>query len=508
MFKLKYFIQFCRFFHNSHVPKMKFKELNETYKSIYKNVYNIDENDINKASFVIWIFSFLLFLILSLFLTLTNFLIIIFYSFIISIIISYRFNITLYRIIRKEESQINALMYFLIINFSLIKNTLKKNTDYSIAFINLIKNSNMPFSEYFKIILKRIHEGELPEKQLFDLITPSEDFNFYVKDLLVNNFTSSYELDYFNENISEKRFKVILKDIESKISIVFFIGLFFPIALCFLILFNQFSLIMLIIFIPFFLILLNFLFKKLIKVDIFLIGFLNEYSNLEKKQFDEFLMFLKVFSLNLKNNLSPEKAFINAYNQNKKFYNLIKKSFNKNLYNLINIACTFNEMIDKLKIELKSIRYRIILDTIRNMLEENAFYSSEKIIEILKIISKHKKLEAKLNVIIQGEKFKALFFIFLLPIIIGAIGGMLPLLIFITRGWKDISHFSLKNYFDLINILNFFLIFTTLFISNLISCYYFLKLIKIEKKILIFLISSVIYILTFFISFINLFTLI
>jgi hypothetical protein len=264
----------------------------------------------------------------------------------------------------------------------------------------------------------------------------------------------------------------------------------------------------LVIFIPFFLILLNFLFKKLIKVDIFLIGFLNEYSNLEKKQFDEFLMFLKVFSLNLKNNLSPEKAFINAYNQNKKFYNLIKNSFNKNLYNLINIACTFNEMIDKLKIELKSIRYRIILDTIRNMLEENAFYSSEKIIEILKIISKHKKLEAKLNVIIQGEKFKALFFIFLLPIIIGAIGGMLPLLIFITRGWKDISHFSLKNYFDLINILNFFLIFTTLFISNLISCYYFLKTIKIEKKILIFIISSVIYILTFFISFINLFTLI
>ncbi|GAH26134.1 unnamed protein product, partial [marine sediment metagenome] len=50
----------------------------------------------------------------------------------------------------------------------------------------------------------------------------------------------------------------------------------------------------------------------------------------------------------------------------------------------------------------------------------------EKITQILNEISIHQKLENKLEIIVKGERFKVLLFLFLLPIIIGGIGGLFP----------------------------------------------------------------------------------
>ena len=70
--------------------------------------------------------------------------------------------------------------------------------------------------------------------------------------LKLNNFFYNYTFDDYNEKSSEKNFKIFLRDIESKISILFFIGLFFPISLCFLIIFKIIDVIFLLFFIPFF----------------------------------------------------------------------------------------------------------------------------------------------------------------------------------------------------------------------------------------------------------------
>lgn len=503
MTNLKKYLRFCKIFHNYKFPKIKFKELNDWYRYLYRNKFNIDEDDINKASFVIFSLFFFISIILSLFFTPFSILIIIFYSLVLSLLASYRFNSHLYKKIKKEESILNALLYLIIINFSLIKKTLKINTDYSINFIELIKNYNLPVSESCKIILRKIHEGYTPEKELLKIVTPSEDFNHYLRDLIINDFNTDYEFQNLDDNTSERNFKVVLRDIESKISIVFFIGFFFPIGLCFLILFQQINTILIILFIPFFLILLNFLFRKLIRINILLIGLLKEYSNKEKRKFDEFQIFLKNFAINLKSNISPEIAFTNAYLQNKKFYKILNKSFEPQISRLLNFSCSFGEILNLLKDELKSLRYIIILDVIERMLDENSYYSADKVIEILEIISKHRRLEKKLTIIIKGEKFKVLIFIFLLPIIIGSIGGMIPLFIMLTKNIDQLESFSYNDYIELINLLDLIVIFLTLFFSNLITCYYFLKIINFEKKILINLISSIVYILSFFISFMN-----
>ncbi len=502
--KLKYYIGFCKKFRNIKFPKLKFKELNEGYKNLYRNVYNLDEDDINKATSFLFSVFFISIVLISLILMSNNFLLIIFYSLIVSIIISYIFNTRLYKKIRKEEIVLNALLYLIKISFSLIKKTLKGNTDYIMIFINLIKDYNLPLSENFKIVLRKIHEGNSPEKELSHIITPSEDFNQYIRELLVNNLNSDYKFNRFDENSSERSFRIVLRDVESKISIIFFIGLFLPIGLCFLIIFQQIHPILLILIIPLFLILLNFLFRKFIKIDIFLIGLLKEYSSNEKKKFDEFLLFLKTFAINLKNNISPEKAFITAYLQNKNYFLVLNEALGNQVNYLLNFSYPFNEMVEQFKSELNNLRCNLILDTIKSMINKNAYYSSNKIFEILDIIDIHRKLENKLSIIIKGEKFRVLIFLFLLPIIIGAIGGMIPLFTMVTNANssnfpQNSSNFP-QNSFSLVN---FLLIFLTLLSCNLISSYYFLKIVFYEKKYFLILFSNLIYILTFFIIFMN-----
>ena len=498
----KYYVNFCSFFHDYSLPTLKFKELNENYKELYQSVYLIDENDINKASFFIFLLVFFMSVIISFLFISINLLIIIFYSLIISLIISYRFNLNLYKEIKKDENMINALLYLIKIDFSLISKTFSENSDYTLIFIDLIKNYSLPISESFKIILRKIHEGEIPEEELLKITTPSEDFNKYLKNLLLNNFKYKYDYNKLEETNSERNFRIILRDIESKISIIFFIGLFFPIGLCFLILFHQIDYITMILFIPFFLIFINFLFKKFIKIDIMLIGLLNEYSNKERKKFDEFLLFLKSFAINLKTNISPEKAFINSYSQNKNFFKLLKNPINTQIAHLLSFSGSFSHILKYLKFELNSIRFNLILNTIERMIDENAYYSSDKVFEILDIISKHRRLEKKLGIIIKGEKFKVFLFLFLLPIIIGAIGGLFPLVVMLTNS-EDIN-FNNYSYTNYGNIIEVSIIFITLLLSNLITSYYFLKVIHYEKKNFIVFLSCAIYTLVFFITFMNL----
>ena len=88
------------------------------------------------------------------------------------------------------------------------------------------------------------------------------------------------------------------------------------------------------------------IFKKLIRTDILLIGLLKDYSKLEIKKFDEFLQILQKFAFLLKNNLSPEKAFVMAYSQNKKYLKLLDRLIQTQVSNLLNLSYPFNVSIN------------------------------------------------------------------------------------------------------------------------------------------------------------------
>ncbi len=497
------YIAFCNKFKNYNLTKLKFKSLNERYNYFYRNFYNINQDNIYRASFIIFLSSFSLIALLSLILVELNPLVVILYSVILSLALSYKFNTILYHEINKRESEINALLYLIKLDFSLIYNTLKKNSDYCISFIKLIKNYKIPISNDFNNILKRIHEGSTPEDELLKTITPSKDFNRYLKNLIVNHFDFRAEFNEFKENTLQKNYKIFLREVQSKISIIFFIGTFFPIGLCFLILFQLINLIILILLIPFYLYFLNFLSSKFVHKNTYLIGFINNNSNVEKKKFNEFLLFLESFAMNLKNNISPEKSFLKSYIQNKNEYVILKQTLKNQLTRLLNFNCSFRDMIQFFKLELKSVRYNLILDAIEKFVDENAKLSSEKIIDIINLVYKHQKLEKKLNIIIKGEKFKIFFFIFLLPILIGAISGMFPFFVLMTRNINSITPTISIGFNNLINYY-YIIMLSFVFVSSIsITSNNFLNIIQYQNKSLIIVICNLIFLLTFLSSFIN-----
>ena len=493
-------IRFYQKIHSYKIPKLKFKELDNRYKIIYKKEFNVYENDVNKANFIIFLISFNIFLIPLLFLTKFSFILILSFSLLLALIISYFFSKRLNNEIIKKENQLNALLYIVKIYFSLIKKSHGDKADHAINFIKLISQYKLPISKEFRRILNKIQLGENPETLLSKIITPSLDFNLYVKGLLLSNFSNNYRL---KEKSLEKNFRKFLREIESKLSILFFFGLFFPLGLCFLILFQRINYFILISILPLFYISLKTLNKKFLKNNFFLLGLISNYSREEKAKFNEFVSFLLSFTMNLQKNSSPEVAFVRAYSQNERHFSVLDKPLKSYISQLVNLSCSFDEMLENLQFELKSMRYKIILDVIGKLVAQNAYISHEKISEIINEISVHQKLENKLDIIIKGERFKVLLFLFLLPIIIGGIGGLFPLFNFMIGNISFNGSLSFSVISELLFSYDFIIIFFSLLFCVYTSSHFFLEIISYERKRMLIVISNMIYIIAFFSAFIN-----
>ncbi|MFX1237595.1 MAG: hypothetical protein ACFE8P_07725, partial [Promethearchaeota archaeon] len=459
--------------------------------------FNLREEDIHKASFGIFImvsfFGFFIFAISS------NILIF-FFSFLLSLIVSYEFTIVLYRIVKKEEKQINTIINLLKLDFNLIQKTLAPNIDHCLSFILFMIKYDTPLSNQFSQILTHIHNGANPEALLSKMVTPSKDFDDYIKQLSLNNFQYNENIDLIDENSLEKDFRVHLKQIQNKIAIIFFIGLFFPIGYCFLVVFQLIPVYLMMMSVPIFILFLYALFKKFVKIDFILVGMISGHSALEFKKFKEFLKFIKNYAVMLNYNSSPEKALIDAYNLKQNDFELLKIPIENSITNLITDSFCFNDVMEILKVELKTVRYSLILESIKKMISENAYYSSKKILDILHIIYRHQKLERELNLIIRGEKFKVFIFLILLPIIIGSIGGMFPFFSILNDHYDIFQEFSYYTQLSDKDLVRMFLIFFTLLSCVVVTSYFFLKIISHNKKIFFILITVMTFSLVFILS--------
>ncbi|TFG21819.1 MAG: hypothetical protein EU532_14895 [Promethearchaeota archaeon] len=156
-----------------------------------------------------------------------------------------------------------------------------------------------------------------------------------------------------------------------------------------------------------------------------------------------------------------------------------------------------------MKSEMNSTRYSIILDIIKKLVVKNSIEASFKIRRILEFLNHHQELEKKLEAIFKGEQFKTFLFLFILPFILGIIGGIFPSF-FIILNDIDVQGnliylFSLNQ--ELIN--GVLLVFLFLLFCLVISSYYFLKIINYERRSFLILISVILYIFLFLMSFLN-----
>ncbi|MBN1216734.1 MAG: hypothetical protein JXA99_15005 [Candidatus Lokiarchaeota archaeon] len=498
------YLKLCKYLSFNWAPNFKIKELNEHYKEQYKNLYKISENEVNKASFTVFILSIFVIFSLSFLFLRIQILIILLSSILLSLFLAIQFNLYLYRKVKIAEDKLNSLLYFIKIDFSLIQKIGKIQTDNSLNFIKLIIDYNIFISKNFKNILSKIHFGASPEKELTNCLYPSRDFKNYIKNLLMNNFQCDEYSDAHYSYSLEKDFKVYLKQLTTKLSIVFFIGIFFPIGFCFLLFLLSLNKFMMISFIPILILFLNYLFKKFISVNHYLIGFIQDDSKYEKKKLEEFLYLIKKFSLYLKHNISPERALIRAFEEEKRDIPLLTRIFERDITLFLNGVYDFHQIINSLKKKLNSFRYHTIINSILNMINEDSFQSSYKIIEIINILNYHRKLEDKLNIIMKGEKFKIFLFLLILPIITGSIGALLPFLPEISMSLISLGELGdTLLLFDSINPIDLLFIIMILLTSNLISSYYFLKIVYSRSKIFFMLISGLIFLFTFMLSLIN-----
>ena len=135
------------------------------------------------------------------------------------------------------------------------------------------------------------------------------------------------------------------------------------------------------------------------------------------------------------------------------------------------------------------------------MVKENAYYTSTKVLDIVNIVKKHKKLERDLNIIIQGEKFKIFTFLILLPLIVGAIGGMFPYYTLLGQNLnlsQEIINLAFINPLKTIRMLN---IFFTLMACVIITSYYFLKIINRERHSYFIFLAVMEFFFVFFLSY-------
>ncbi len=493
------FVRFCNRFERYQIPKISFKDINDVYRKLYRE-YGVSKSAIDKATTIIFIISLIGSILISFLLLGNDILINSVCSLCIAVIVAYNFNLYLYKRINKDEVSINASIYFIKINFSLLQKVLTPRSDLCLSFIKLMSGLDLVFSGLFKEILDKVQRGKSPEKELEKVLTPSSDFNLYLQKLITSHFKTSSIQESVRDYELEKQFKTYLKGLEGKLSVVFFVGIFFPIGVIFFVLMMQIPLFLVIVIVPIFLFLLRYLCRRLVKINIFFIGIL-EGTKMEKRTFEQFLKFLEGFAIRLNNNISPERAFINYYSEKKSQFQLLEHTVGNHAIQLGKLTCSFNEMIDSLKFILKNLRYILILDTIKIMVEESAYLSSEKIFEILSLIDKHRKLEDKFEGEIRSQRFKVLAFILLLPVITGAICGMLPFFAIFTFNLRNFANMTIPDYRSMTNIINAIVMFLTFFACNSITCFYFLKITKYKSYYIILILSDIVFALAFFLSF-------
>ena len=491
----KSYISFCRFFHNSKLPGIKFREFDIRTKLIYNKYFNIDCEDVNKATLTLFFIINLIFLMVSIFMTDFGRFIILFFSFTISILISYWFNTRIFRFVKKEGSRINATLHLIKIYYSLIQKSLEFNSDKALAFISLINEFNNLDTRSFNEALKFIQEGLAPEDFLSHVITFSEDFDMYLKELLLNQFETNNQEEQIEGSV-ERDFKVFIRQIESRLSIVFFIGIFFPIGICFLILFQIINMVVILLILLVYLVSLKMLHKNFIKKDIFLLGLINDNKKSEKEKFYEFVIFLKRFSSNLQQGKSPERAFIDAFLQLKNRLKFLYDTFENQSKRLINFVSTFSGIVKFLKSELNSTRYSIILEVVEKLVLTDSLGASDKISQILDLLNQHQKLEKRLETIFKGERFKAILFLFILPFILGIIGGIFPSFFVLLNNLN--MQYGVISSFSYIQVIFIYII---LLICLIISSVSFLKIINFERKFILVIITVVVYTFLYMISY-------
>ncbi|MBN2154962.1 MAG: hypothetical protein JW776_02835 [Candidatus Lokiarchaeota archaeon] len=314
---------------------------------------------------------------------------------------------------QKQADEINSLFPLFRNCIEMYLSILPKDHDVCTFLISFLASIPSPIQDTFKRVQQSIQQGNLPEKILLSYKCPSSLLEEYLKALLLSKYhsqKSSLMLDTPLEN----RYKIYSHSLESRISIIFFLGLFIPLGFSLGVFLQKINGILLLSSSPILFILLLILTRKITTDNLILLGTVSRSSKSLKIEYLVLWDFFYRLSTNLMN-MAPETALIQAIEST----NLIQSSaIRKYLYQLKSYTLPLEEFLNKFYKTLQGARIRLVFSTLIFMITSSCEVTSEKLFQLLLVLKHHRELESQRLQTLKGEMFKVKSFQIILPIII------------------------------------------------------------------------------------------
>lgn len=468
---IKTYLKFLKLLPNNN----NFKNHKDNYDFFYKKEFNITNYQIifgaNIVCLITLVFLQILFLNQSIVLKMT--------SFLIALTLRYYLRNIFRKKIKKKIEIIDSSI-LMIKNLFELYSSLVQDGDFSNLFIKLMAEWESPLKKDFNKIAYDVQKGYLPENLLKEYKSISETFNLFIKQLMITNF-DIFAIDYDNMNKLENYFKEINHSLDTRLSVFFFVLIFFPIGLCFITILQRINGINIVFFLIIYLIILKTLMSNFIINNTELLG-IQIYENYKiRKEYLDFLNFYSSLSMNLIY-YNPEESFFRSYQE---ISNDFQKSMKEGIIKLKMFNIPLEEFLNNIYIKIQGKKVKILFCALKDMLLKNSYNTSHQIKKIISILNKHKKIEEEREIILKSEKTRVKIFTFLLPLIIGMIGGILPFMMSLFQEYNS-------NFFELLPFsiyimtpLDLTLFIISLFIIIIISGYYFAVLSGQNKTITI-----------------------
>lgn len=396
----------------------------------------------------------------------------------------------------KKNQQIELIMPIIRNFIELYTSFLPEDYDFCTSFINLMCEIPSLLKNEFIQIRKRVQFGDNPEKLLFRYKTSSKKFRDFIDLLLLTNFKPNFKNLKSIESIEDK-FEQHTKSVENRISIIFFLGLFFPIGISFVVILQILSGFATFFLIPLHFLLLKYITKTLLNDSNLLLGTSNSMNIDEKLEYRDLLEFFHIFSINLMN-FNPEQAIFNSYERSPiRLKMKIKSIVNK----LRTYKLSLEFFFIKFASTIENKKGKFLCQSILKMIINNSYYTSDQLLKIITVFKRHQKLERDRANIVKAEMIKVKIFNWILPIITGSLCAVFFTIIklFSEFDWQlqIINLPFLRTVTPIYEAISF--VFTQL-VMILITNYYFIKIVRKRVNISSFIIVTLIFILTFLFS--------
>jgi len=324
--------------------------------------------------------------------------------------------------VRSDGTKIELLLEIIRFDVELLINSVSEKEDLVIRILTLLQNYDEVLSKEMRKVIRELYRGKQIVDVLDELYIPSKSFREFLLTIIENTSHIEFLSLLENNDLTEKAYVRFTKSLESRISILFFIGIFFPIGIALGTMLQQISGIYLLLSIPIFFTIMLVLKRKFMVADIELLGQNNNNTVDSKKEYSEFLEFYQKFSKHLLE-YSPEYSLIKAYEESG---DIIKQELKSLILEISRYRISIEEFFTKITTVLKNPRIRAIFNNTKSSIVLNSFGSSDRIQKTIKLINKNLRKQDEREELVKSEKFKAIIFIGLMPIILGVLAGIMP----------------------------------------------------------------------------------